>query len=145
MHPNTFEYQHIIHFCSWKSGTCILVEITYSQINNLFIMIMSYRSWKPQIQCLWKSDKEHFLLAQDAPFAWITAMTQHHIEVVHLLRLCWGVLEAQVALIVAFSSSVLLDPVSHSSLGFRSGWFADQLGTGTPSVTGTSGSGAGAI
>ncbi len=75
-----------------------------------------------------------------APFAWITASMRRGMEVISLWH-CWGVMEAQVALIAAFSSSVLLGLVSliflltilHIfSLGFRSGEFAGQSSTLTP-------------
>ncbi len=64
------------------------------------------------------------------PFALITASIRHGMEVISLWH-CWGGMEAQVSLIVAFSSSALLGLVSliflltiphRFSMGFRSGW-----------------------
>ena len=75
-----------------------------------------------------------------APFAWITASMQGGMEAISLWH-CWGVMEAQVVLIVAFSSSALLGLVSLSflltilrrfSMGFRSGEFASQSSTVIP-------------
>ncbi len=75
-----------------------------------------------------------------APFALITASTRHGMEVISLWH-CWGGMEAQVSLTVAFSSSaffgllylIFLLTISHRfSLGFRSGEFAGQSSTPTP-------------
>ena len=75
-----------------------------------------------------------------APFAWITAAMQRGMESISLWH-CSGVMRAQVALIVAFSSSALLSlayriflfTIPHRfSMGLRSGEFAGQLRTGIP-------------
>ncbi len=75
-----------------------------------------------------------------APFAWITAAMRRGMESISLWH-CSGVMRAQVALIVAFSSSALLGlayciflvTISHRfSMGLRSGEFAGQLRTGIP-------------
>ncbi len=75
-----------------------------------------------------------------APFALITASIWRGMEVISLWH-CWGGMEAQVALIAAFSSSALLSLVSliflltiphRFSMGFRSGEFAGQSSTVTP-------------
>ncbi len=75
-----------------------------------------------------------------APFALITASIRRGMEVISLLH-CWGGMEAQVSLTVAFSSSALLGLVSliflltiphWFSMGFRSGEFAGQSSTVTP-------------
>ncbi len=69
-----------------------------------------------------------------APFALITASIRRGMEVISLWH-CWGGMEAQVSLTVAFSSSALLGLVSliflltishRFSMGFRSGEFAGQ-------------------
>ncbi len=74
------------------------------------------------------------------PFAWITASLRRGIEVISL-RHCSGVMDAQVALIVAFRSSALLGQVSliflltiphRFSMGFRSGEFPSQSSIVTP-------------
>ncbi len=74
------------------------------------------------------------------PFAWITASMRRGMEAISLWH-CSGVMDAQVALIVAFRSSVLLGLVSliflltiphRFSIGFRSGEFAGQSSTVTP-------------
>lgn len=141
-----------IHFCSSKSGTCILVEITYSQINifKLFICLIGHEnsdSVSPKIRILFKTKnifKKNFNTTVGPRCSFCmnycndTAPHRGGPSAETLLRSSGSPGCSD------FSSSVLLDPVSHSSLGFRSGWFADQLGTGTPSDIGTSGSGAGA-
>ncbi len=75
-----------------------------------------------------------------APFALITASIRRGMEVISLWH-CWGGMEAQVSLTVAFSSSALLGLVSliflltiphRFSMGFRSGEFAGQSSTVTP-------------
>ncbi len=75
-----------------------------------------------------------------APFALITASIQRGMEVISLWH-CWGGLEAQVSLTVAFSSSgffgllfliFLLTIFNRFSLGFRSGEFAGKSSTPTP-------------
>ncbi len=75
-----------------------------------------------------------------APFALITASIRCGMEVISLWH-CWGGMEAQVSLTVAFSSSALLGLVSliflltiphRCSMGFRSGEFAGQSSTVTP-------------
>ncbi len=75
-----------------------------------------------------------------APFAWITAAMRRGMESISLWH-CSGVMRAQVALIVAFSSSALLGlayriflfTIPHRfSMGLRSGEFAGQLRTGIP-------------
>ncbi len=75
-----------------------------------------------------------------APFAWITAAMRRGMESISLWH-CSGVMRAQVALIVAFSSSSLLGlayriflfTIPHRfSMGLRSGEFAGQLRTGIP-------------
>ncbi len=75
-----------------------------------------------------------------APFALITASIRRGMELISLWH-CWGGMEAQVSLTVAFSSSALLDLVSliflltipdRFSMGFRSGEFAGQSSTVTP-------------
>ncbi len=77
-----------------------------------------------------------------APFALITAAMRHGMESISLWH-CSGVMRAQVALIVAFSSSALLGlayriflfTIPHRfSMGLRSGEFAGQLRTGIPMV-----------
>ncbi len=76
----------------------------------------------------------------EAHFALITASIRRGMEVISLWH-CWGGMEAQVSLTVAFSSSALfgllflifLLTISHRfSLGFRSGEFAGQSSTPTP-------------
>ncbi len=100
-------------------------------------MIMAYRSWKPQIQCLRKLEyyirsiknnilnrnvrllksmfiSMHSICTQylvGPPFAWITASMRRGMEAISLWH-CSGVMEAQVALIAAFRSSALLGLVS---------------------------------
>ncbi len=75
-----------------------------------------------------------------ARFALITASIRRGMEVISLWH-CWGGMEAQVSLTVAFSSSALLRLVSliflltithRFSMGFRSGEFAGQSSTPTP-------------
>ncbi len=75
-----------------------------------------------------------------APFALITASMRRGMEVISLWH-CWGGMEAQVYLTVAFSSSasfvllfliVLLTIPHRFSMGFRSGEFAGQSSTPTP-------------
>ncbi len=75
-----------------------------------------------------------------APFAWITAAMRRGMESISLWH-CSGVMRAQVALIVAFSSSALFGLAYHIflftiphrfSMGLRSGKFAGQLRTGIP-------------
>ncbi len=75
-----------------------------------------------------------------APFAWITAAMRRGMESISLWH-CSGVMRAQVALIVAFSSSALLGlayriflfTMPHRfSMVLRSGEFAGQLRTGIP-------------
>ncbi len=74
-----------------------------------------------------------------APFALITASIRPGMEVISLWH-CWGGMEAQVSLTVAFSSSAFLGLVSliflltiphRFSMGFRSGEFAGQSSTVT--------------
>ncbi len=75
-----------------------------------------------------------------APFALITASIRRGVELISLWH-CWGGMEAQVSLTVAFSSSAFFDLlfliflliIPHwLSMGFRSGEFADQSSTPTP-------------
>ncbi len=75
-----------------------------------------------------------------ASFALITALIRRGKEVISLWH-CWGGVEAQVSLTVAFSSSaffgllfliLLLTIPRRFSLGFRSGEFAGQSSTPTP-------------
>ncbi len=75
-----------------------------------------------------------------APFALITALIRRGMEVISLWH-CWGGMEAQVSLTVAFSSSaffgllflIFLLTIPHRySIGFRSGEFAGQSSTPTP-------------
>ncbi len=75
-----------------------------------------------------------------APFALITASIRRGMELISLWH-CWGGMEAQVSLTVAFSSSaffgllflIFLLTIPHRfSLGFRSGEFAGQSSTPTP-------------
>ncbi len=75
-----------------------------------------------------------------APFALITASIRRGMEVISLWH-CWGGVEAQVSLTVAFSSSAffgllflifLLTTPQRFSMGFRSGEFAGQSSTSTP-------------
>ncbi len=75
-----------------------------------------------------------------APFALITASVRRGMEVISLWH-CWGGMEAQVSLTVAFSSSeffgllflIFLLTIPHRfSMGFRSGEFACQSSTPTP-------------
>ncbi len=75
-----------------------------------------------------------------APFALITVSIRRGMEVISLWH-CWGGMEAQVSLTVAFSSSaffgllflIFLLTIHHRfSMGFRSGEFAGQLSTPTP-------------
>ncbi len=75
-----------------------------------------------------------------APFALITASIRRGMEVISLWH-CWGCMEAQVSLTVAFSSStifgllflIFLLTIPHwFSMGFRSGEFAGQSSTPTP-------------
>ncbi len=75
-----------------------------------------------------------------APFALITASIRRGIEVISLWH-CWGGMEAQVSLTVAFSSEsaffglsflIFLLIIPHRfSMGFRSGEFAGQSSTPT--------------
>ncbi len=72
-----------------------------------------------------------------APFALITASIRRGMEVISLWH-CWGGMEAQVSLTVAFSSfaffglSFLVFLLKRFSLRFRSGEFAGQSSTPTP-------------
>ncbi len=74
-----------------------------------------------------------------APFALITASIRRGMEVISLWH-CWGGVEDQVSLTVAFSSSAfgllfltfLLTILHIFSMGFRSGEFAGQSSTPTP-------------
>ncbi len=74
-----------------------------------------------------------------APFALITDSIRHGIEVINLWH-CWGGMEAQVSLTVAFSSSaffgllflIFLLTIPHRFSMFRSGEFAGQSSTPTP-------------
>ncbi len=69
-----------------------------------------------------------------APFALITASIRRGMEVISLWH-CWGGLEAQVSLTVAFSSSAffgLLFLIFLLTMPFRSGEFAGQSSTPTP-------------
>ncbi len=75
-----------------------------------------------------------------APFALITASIRRGMEVISLWH-CWGGMEAQVSLTMAFSSSaffgllflIFLLTIPHrSSMGFRSGEFAGQSSIPTP-------------
>ncbi len=75
-----------------------------------------------------------------APFALITASIRRGMEVISLWH-CWGGMEAQVSLTVAFSSSTffgllflifLLTILHMFSMGFRSGEFAGHSSTPTP-------------
>ncbi len=78
-----------------------------------------------------------------APFALITASIRRGMEVISLWQ-CWGGMEAQVSLTVAFSSFlssalwglvslIFLLTIPHRfSMGFRSGEFAGQSSTVTP-------------
>ncbi len=81
-----------------------------------------------------------------APFALITASIRRGMEVISLWH-CWGGMEAQVSLTVAFSSSaffgllflIFLLKIPHRfSIGFRYGEFAGQSSTPTPWWTNTS-------
>ncbi len=76
----------------------------------------------------------------EAPFALITASIRRGMEVISLWH-CWGGMEAQVSLTVAFSSSaffgllflIFLLTIPHRfSMGFRSGVFAGQSSMLTP-------------
>ncbi len=70
-----------------------------------------------------------------APFALITASIRHGMEVIRLWH-CRGGMEAQVSLTVAFSFWSLVShfPLDNRlSTGFRSGEFAGQSSTPTPS------------
>ncbi len=74
-----------------------------------------------------------------APFALITASIRRGMEVISLWH-CWGGMEAQVSLTVAFSSSaffgllflIFLLTIPHRFSMFRSGEFAGQSSTPTP-------------
>ncbi len=75
-----------------------------------------------------------------APFALITTSIQRSMEVISLWH-CWGGMEVQVSLTVAFSSSafvgllflIFLLTIPHRfSMEFRSGEFAGQSSTPTP-------------
>ncbi len=71
-----------------------------------------------------------------APFALITASIRRGMEVISLWH-CWGGMEAQVSLTVAFSSSaffglLFLIFLLTIPMGFRSGEFAGQSSTPTP-------------
>ncbi len=86
------------------------------------------------IYCIWNQ----YLVG--APFGLITASIRRGMEVISLWH-CWGGMEAQVSLTVAFSSSaffgllclVFLLTIPHIlSKGFRSGEFAGQSSTPTP-------------
>ncbi len=74
-----------------------------------------------------------------APFALITASIRRGMEVISLWH-CWGGMEAQVSLTVAFSSSaffgllilIFLLTIPHIFSMFRSGEFAGQSSTPTP-------------
>ncbi len=76
-----------------------------------------------------------------APFALITASIRRGMEVISLWH-CWGGVEAQVSLTVAFSSSaffgllflISLLTIRHRFSGFRSGEFAGQSSTPKPAV-----------
>ncbi len=80
------------------------------------------------------------ILGKGAPFALITGSMRRGMEVISLWH-CWGGMEAQVSLTVAFSSSaffgflflIFLLIIPHRlSMGFRSGEFAGQSSTPTP-------------
>ncbi len=74
-----------------------------------------------------------------APFALITVSLRRGMEVISLWH-CWGGMEAQVSLTVAFSSTaffgllflIFLLTIHIFSMGFRSGEFAGQSSTPTP-------------
>ncbi len=75
-----------------------------------------------------------------APFALITSSIRRGMEVISLWH-CWGRMEAQVSLTVAFRSFAffgllflifLLTILYRFSMGFRSGEFAGQSSTPTP-------------
>ncbi len=74
-----------------------------------------------------------------APFALITASIRRGMEVISLWH-CWGGMEAQVSLTVAFSSSaffgllllIFLSTIHRFSMRFRSSEFAGQSSTPTP-------------
>ncbi len=104
-----------------------------------------------QIRILLKTNKNHIFmncwpsgkyvnLLYMYPFALITASIWRGMEVISLWH-CWGGIEAQVSLTVAFSSSaffgllflIFLLTIPHIfSMGFRSGEFAGQSCTPTP-------------
>ncbi len=68
-----------------------------------------------------------------APFALITASIRHGMEVISFWH-CWGDMEAQVSLTVAFSLFLIFLLTKHKDYlwGFRSGEFAGQSSTPTP-------------
>ncbi len=86
----------------------------------------------------WVNDDRIFIFGWTIPL--ITASIRRGMEVISLWH-CWGGMEAQVSLTVAFRSSAFLCLVSliflltiphRFSLGFRSGEFAGQSSTVTP-------------
>ncbi len=90
--------------------------------------------WKMLIYCIFTQ----YLVG--VPFALITDSIRHGMGVISLWH-CWGGMEAQVSLTVAFSSSaffgllflIFLLTIPHRlSMGFRSGEFAGQSSTPTP-------------
>ncbi len=110
--------------------------------------ILSFRQINPiqyEILANWKYEHEMYEHVQHSilswgSFCWITAAMRRGMESISLWH-CSGVMRAQVALIVAFSSSALLGlayriflfTIPHRfSMGLRSGEFAGQLRTGIP-------------
>ncbi len=111
----------------------------------IILCIIVYVTNKAHPSLIWKKKKKSMSMYSTqylvgAPFAWITAAMWRGMESISLWH-CSGVMRAQVALIVAFSSSALLGLVSliflltiphRFSMGLRSGEFTGQLRTGIP-------------
>ena len=129
----------------------------------LILMIMTYSSWKPQVcqkNWIFHESIQKMIFNTEMPSFWIVclctyiciqylfgplfallaASMRHGMEAISLLH-CWGVIEAQVTLIVAFSSSALFGLLfliflwtkpHRLSMGFRSGKFAGQSSTLIP-------------
>lgn len=77
----------------------------------------------------------HFWTQYLVTFAWTAAPMWHSMETISLWHCCWGVMEAQVPLMAAFSSSglvplIFLLTIPHSLyMGFRWGALAGQSST----------------
>ncbi len=124
----------------------ILAHIEQKPNNSLsqLIRILHKTNTKTFLVNCWPSGKYVHLLYMysilgRAPFALITVSIRRGMEVISLWH-CWGGMEAQVSLTVAFSSSeffgllflIFLLTIPHRFSMFRSGEFAGQSSTPTP-------------